>query len=65
MPSRSLDEPEPLSQQRSLHARMIAARVSRNPAREAIRALENTGLVEVRPRQGAYVSSFDLDDVHK
>jgi len=39
--------------------------VSRNPVREAIRALENTGLVEVRPRKGAYVSSFDLDDVRK
>ena len=31
--------------------------VSRNPVREAIRALENTGLVEVRPRRGAYVAS--------
>ncbi|HEX6238871.1 MAG TPA: GntR family transcriptional regulator [Acidimicrobiales bacterium] len=39
--------------------------VSRNPVREAIRALESTGLVEVRPRKGAYVSSFDLDDVRK
>jgi DNA-binding GntR family transcriptional regulator len=33
--------------------------VSRNPVREAIRALENTGLVEVRPRRGAYVASLD------
>jgi DNA-binding GntR family transcriptional regulator len=39
--------------------------VSRNPVREAIRALEGTGLVEVRPRRGAYVSSFDVDDVRK
>jgi DNA-binding GntR family transcriptional regulator len=39
--------------------------VSRNPVREAIRALESTGLVEVRPRKGAYVSSFDLADVRK
>jgi DNA-binding GntR family transcriptional regulator len=39
--------------------------VSRNPVREAIRALESTGLVEVRPRKGAYVSSFDLEDVRK
>jgi DNA-binding GntR family transcriptional regulator len=39
--------------------------VSRNPVREAIRALENTGLVEVRPRKGAYVSSFDVGDVRK
>ena len=35
--------------------------VSRNPVREAIRALENTGLVEVRPRRGAYVASLDPD----
>jgi DNA-binding GntR family transcriptional regulator len=33
--------------------------VSRNPVREAIRALENTGLVEVRPRRGTYVSTLD------
>ncbi len=33
--------------------------VSRNPVREAIRALEGTGLVEVVPRRGAYVSHLD------
>jgi DNA-binding GntR family transcriptional regulator len=33
--------------------------VSRNPVREAIRALESTGLVEVRHRRGAYVSALD------
>jgi DNA-binding GntR family transcriptional regulator len=33
--------------------------VSRNPVREAIRALEGSGLVEVRPRRGAYVSQLD------
>jgi DNA-binding GntR family transcriptional regulator len=33
--------------------------VSRNPVREAIRALEGTGLVEVVPRRGAYVSKLD------
>lgn len=33
--------------------------VSRNPVREAIRALEGTGLVEVVPRRGAYVSQLD------
>lgn len=33
--------------------------VSRNPVREAIRALEGTGLVEVIPRRGAYVSQLD------
>jgi DNA-binding GntR family transcriptional regulator len=39
--------------------------VSRNPVREAIRALESTGLVEVQPRKGAQVSSFDLDDIRQ
>lgn len=33
--------------------------VSRNPVREAIRALEGTGLVEVVPRRGAYVSALE------
>jgi DNA-binding GntR family transcriptional regulator len=33
--------------------------VSRNPVREAIRALEGTGLVEVIPRRGAYVSQLE------
>lgn len=37
--------------------------VSRNPVREAIRALEGTGLVEVIPRRGAYVSTIDADQV--
>ncbi len=35
--------------------------VSRNPIREAIRALEGTGLVEVIPRRGAYVTRIDPD----
>lgn len=37
--------------------------VSRNPVRESIRALEATGLIEVVPRRGAYVSSFDVDEL--
>lgn len=37
--------------------------VSRNPVREAIRSLEATGLVEVRPRRGAYVANLDVDDI--
>ena len=37
--------------------------VSRNPVREAIRALEATGLIEVVPRIGASVTSFDIDDL--
>lgn len=37
--------------------------VSRNPVREAIRSLEATGLVEVVPRKGAYVSRHDFADV--
>lgn len=39
--------------------------VSRNPVREAIRALEGTGLVEVIPRRGAYVSDFDPDQTRQ
>lgn len=39
--------------------------VSRNPVREAIRALEGTGLVEVVPRRGAYVSTVDPDRVRQ
>ena len=37
--------------------------VSRNPVREAIRALEGTGLVEVLPRRGAYVSKIEPDQI--
>lgn len=36
--------------------------VSRNPVREALRALEGTGLVEVTPRRGVYVSRLEPDD---
>ena len=37
--------------------------VSRNPVREAIRALEGTGLVEVVPRRGAHVSRVEPEQV--
>ncbi|MEM9135565.1 MAG: GntR family transcriptional regulator [Actinomycetota bacterium] len=37
--------------------------VSRNPVREAIRALEVIGLVDVVPRVGASVASFDREDL--
>lgn len=39
--------------------------VSRNPVREAIRALEATGLVEVRPRRGAYVAALEPDKAYQ
>ncbi len=48
-----------------LHEKKIAdiLGVSRNPVREAIRALEVTGLIDVTPRIGASVTSFDVDDL--
>ena len=48
-----------------LHENTIAEElgVSRNPVREAIRALEATGLIEVTPRIGASVTRFDVDDL--
>ncbi|MEM7286731.1 MAG: GntR family transcriptional regulator [Actinomycetota bacterium] len=39
--------------------------VSRNPVREAIRALEATGLIEVVPRAGASVATFDVEDLRQ
>lgn len=48
-----------------LHENKIAQDlgVSRHPVREAIRALEATGLIEVTPRIGASVTSFEVDDL--
>ncbi len=37
--------------------------VSRNPVREAIRRLQQDGLLEVRPRSGIYVASVPADEV--
>lgn len=34
--------------------------VSRTPVREALRILENTGLIEIRARQGAFVATLTL-----
>jgi DNA-binding GntR family transcriptional regulator len=50
-----------LAQGDRLYEDRLAAQlgVSRNPVREAIRALEGTGLVEVIPRRGAYVSRLE------
>lgn len=39
--------------------------VSRNPVREAIRALEGIGLVEVVPRRGAFVARLQVDQVRQ
>jgi DNA-binding GntR family transcriptional regulator len=37
--------------------------VSRTPVREAIRKLENEGLVTIEPRRGAYASDISLKDM--
>ncbi|MBC7319681.1 FadR family transcriptional regulator [bacterium] len=37
--------------------------VSRSSVREAIKALQLSGLIEVKPRRGAVVSSFDLKSI--
>lgn len=34
--------------------------ISRTPVREALRILENTGLIEIRTRQGAFVATLTL-----
>jgi DNA-binding GntR family transcriptional regulator len=39
--------------------------VSLNPVREAIRALEATGLIEVKARRGAYVSRLEPSEAHQ
>jgi DNA-binding GntR family transcriptional regulator len=37
--------------------------VSRTPVREAIRTLELHGFIEVHPKNGTYISSFDSDEL--
>lgn len=37
--------------------------ISRSPIREALRRLQQDGLVKVRPREGVYVSSVTADEV--
>ena len=39
--------------------------VSRTPVREAIRKLEQEGLVVMIPRKGAYVDGISLKDIHE
>jgi DNA-binding GntR family transcriptional regulator len=39
--------------------------VSRTPVREALRALESEGFVEIRPHHGAYVSTVTQEDVQE
>lgn len=38
--------------------------VSRNPVREAIRSLEESGLLEVKPRRGASVRELSESEIH-
>lgn len=40
-----------------------ALKVSRTPIREAIRKLEDEGLVTIEPRRGAYASKISLEDI--
>ncbi len=49
-----------LSPGAKLDEQMLAERfdVSRTPVREALRQLTSTGLIELRPRRGAYVSAL-------
>jgi DNA-binding GntR family transcriptional regulator len=37
--------------------------ISRSPVREALRRLQQDGLVQLRPREGVYVSSVTVDEV--
>lgn len=39
--------------------------ISRSPIREGLRKLADEGLVVVHPRRGAFVASFDLDEIRE
>ena len=52
--------------ERLVEDRLAAAYgVSRNPVREALRALEGEGLVVVKPRRGAFVATLSGDEAHE
>src|SRR5918911_339187 len=61
---RALLEGEYLPGERIFEANVAALLgVSRNPVREAVRRLQQDGLIEVRPRSGVYVASIPADEV--
>lgn len=39
--------------------------ISRSPVRESLRKLADEGLVVIHPRRGAFVASFDLDEIRE
>ncbi|MCL2579974.1 MAG: GntR family transcriptional regulator [Oscillospiraceae bacterium] len=39
--------------------------ISRGPVREAIKAVEQTGIITVEPRRGAYVTTFDRESINE
>jgi DNA-binding GntR family transcriptional regulator len=39
--------------------------ISRGPVREAIQSLANEGLVKLAPQRGAFVSTFDLEEIRE
>ena len=39
--------------------------ISRGPVREGIKAVEQTGIITVEPRKGAYVTKFDKDSIQE